>query len=92
MNGHGQMEVHYINTGFPYTVTESFMNFFEGLTHVPAHYGNAVPMHDQVFHYLPLSKFKYVASGCSCVWQWLALSGTLVIFMLRMDGGRGLPC
>lgn len=49
MNANGQMEVHYINTGCPYTVTESFMNFFEGLTHVPVNYGHAVPMHDQVY-------------------------------------------
>jgi E3 ubiquitin-protein ligase BIG BROTHER-like protein len=49
MNGNGQMEVHYINTGFPYTITESFMNFFDDLTHVPVNYGHAVPMHDQVF-------------------------------------------
>ena len=31
------MEVHYINTGFPYTVAESFMNFFEDLT-MEVHY------------------------------------------------------
>lgn len=43
------MEVHYVDTGFPYTVTESFMDFFEGLHQhqVPA-YGNAVPLLDQV--------------------------------------------
>ena len=35
MNGNRQMEVHYIDIGFPYTATESFMDFFEGLTHVP---------------------------------------------------------
>ncbi|PIA48515.1 hypothetical protein AQUCO_01400832v1 [Aquilegia coerulea] len=33
MNGNRQVELHYINTGFPYTVTESFMNLFEGLTY-----------------------------------------------------------
>ena len=42
------MEVHYINTGFPYTVTESFMDFFEGLTHAPVHYAHAGHMLDQV--------------------------------------------
>lgn len=50
MNEDRQMEVHYIDTGFPYTTTESFMDFFEGLHHhqVPA-YGNAGPLLDQVF-------------------------------------------
>ncbi|KAL5719623.1 RING-type E3 ubiquitin transferase [Ranunculus cassubicifolius] len=33
MSGGRQVELHYINTGFPYTVTESFMNLFEGLTY-----------------------------------------------------------
>lgn len=47
MNGNGQMEVHYIDTGFPYTATESFMDFFEGLTHAPVNYGHAMPVHDQ---------------------------------------------
>jgi len=49
MNGNRQMEVHYINTGFPYTTTESFMDFFEGLTHAPVNYAHTGPMHDQVF-------------------------------------------
>lgn len=48
MNDNRQMEVHYIDTGFPYTVTESFMDFFEGLTHVPVNYTHAGPMTDQV--------------------------------------------
>lgn len=56
MNANGQMEVHYINTGCPYTVTESFMNFFEGLTHMPVNYGHAVPMHDQVYFFFFLKK------------------------------------
>lgn len=47
MNGNGQMDVHYIDTDFPYTPTESFMDFFGGVTHVPMNYGHAMPMHDQ---------------------------------------------
>ena len=49
MNGNRQMEMHYIDTGFPYTATESFMDFFEGLTHVPLNYSHSGLMHDQVF-------------------------------------------
>ncbi|XP_008461282.1 E3 ubiquitin-protein ligase BIG BROTHER [Cucumis melo] len=48
MNEDRQMELHYMDTGFPYTNTESFMDFFQGLHQhqVPA-YGNAVPLLDQ---------------------------------------------
>lgn len=65
MNANGQMEVHYINTGCPYTVTESFMNFFEGLTHVPVNYGHAVPMHDQesVYWSMNMHSYKFGLSG-----------------------------
>ncbi|GMY22416.1 E3 ubiquitin-protein ligase BIG BROTHER-like [Fagus crenata] len=65
MNGNGQMEVHYINTGFPYTVAESFMNFFEDLTHVPMNYGHAVPMHDQESAYwsMNMHSYKFGVSG-----------------------------
>lgn len=57
MNGNRQMEVHYIDTGFPYTATESFMDFFEGLTHVPLSYAH-IPghVHDQV---LLIYTYKY---------------------------------
>lgn len=48
MNGNTQMEVHYIDTGFPYTATESFMDFFEGLT---LNYTHSELMHDQVFFF-----------------------------------------
>lgn len=56
MNGNRQMEVHYINTGFPYTITESFMDFFEGLGHVPVNYAQAEAMHNQV---LLISNYAY---------------------------------
>lgn len=51
------MEVHYIDTGFPYTPTESFMDFFEGLTHAPVNYGHAMPMHDQACLVFPSRVF-----------------------------------
>ncbi|KAG7948267.1 hypothetical protein I3843_13G002400 [Carya illinoinensis] len=61
------MEVHYINTGFPYTVTESFMNFFEGLTHVPINYGHTLPTQDQESAYWSMNmnsyKFGFSAPG-----------------------------
>lgn len=45
MSGNRQVELHYINTGFPYTVTESFMNLFEGLT-----YGHADSSFPAAYH------------------------------------------
>lgn len=42
------MELHYINTGFPYTITESFMDFFEGLTYAHADFALADAFQDQV--------------------------------------------
>ncbi|KAG2668642.1 hypothetical protein I3843_14G001200 [Carya illinoinensis] len=65
MDGNGQMEVHYINTGFPYTVTESFMDFFEGLAHVPINYGHSLPIHDQESAYWStnMSSYKFGLSG-----------------------------
>ncbi|XP_050212294.1 E3 ubiquitin-protein ligase BIG BROTHER [Mercurialis annua] len=62
-----QMEVQYINTGFPYTVTESFMNLFDGATHVPLHYAHAGQMLDQVQEYaywsMNMNAYKYGFSG-----------------------------
>ncbi|XP_044492492.1 E3 ubiquitin-protein ligase BIG BROTHER [Mangifera indica] len=65
MNGNRQMEVHYIDTGFPYTVTESFMDFFEGLTHVPVNYPQAAPIHDQENTYwsMSMNPYKFGFSG-----------------------------
>lgn len=74
MNANGQMEVHYINTGCPYTVTESFMNFFEGLTHMPVNYGHAVPMHDQVYFFFFLKNPP--------IWIFIYLICPITLFML----------
>ncbi|KAK6933782.1 Zinc finger, RING-type [Dillenia turbinata] len=54
-----QMEVHYINTGYPYTVTESFMDFFEGLSHVPLNYAYPPPIHDQESMYWSMNSNSY---------------------------------
>lgn len=59
MNGNGQMEVHYINTGCPYTATESFMDFFEGLTHPHANYAHAGLMQDQETAYWAMNMNSY---------------------------------
>ncbi|KAL5543399.1 hypothetical protein UlMin_007183 [Ulmus minor] len=59
MNGNSQMEVHYIDTGFPYTTTESFMDFFEGLTHVPVGYAHPGPLLDQESLYWSMNMNAY---------------------------------
>ncbi|XP_048232157.1 E3 ubiquitin-protein ligase BIG BROTHER isoform X2 [Ricinus communis] len=67
MNENRQMEVHYINTGFPYTVTESFLDFFEGLSHVPVHYAHTGQVLDQVqenaYWSMNMNAYKYGFSG-----------------------------
>lgn len=51
MNDNRQVEVHYINTGFPYTVTESFMDLFEGLTYTHTDFALAGALHEQVIFF-----------------------------------------
>ncbi|WCJ18948.1 RING/U-box superfamily protein [Euphorbia peplus] len=67
MSGNRQMEVHYVNTGFPYTENESFMDFFEGLGHVPLHYADPGPIHDQIqenaYWSTNMNAYKYGFSG-----------------------------
>ncbi|MQL83809.1 hypothetical protein Taro_016295, partial [Colocasia esculenta] len=61
-----QMEVHYINTGFPYTVTESFMDLFEGLTYAQADAALSGVLHDQGSSYWPIMhthSYKYGVSN-----------------------------
>jgi E3 ubiquitin-protein ligase BIG BROTHER and related proteins len=54
MSGNRQMEIHYIDTGFPYTITESFMDLFEGLTYAESSVGHSDP-----FHYQVVEKFSF---------------------------------
>ncbi|KAG6792911.1 hypothetical protein POTOM_002074 [Populus tomentosa] len=65
MNGNRQMEVHYMNTDFPYTTTESFMDFFEAVTHAPVNYAHNGPMHDQDNAYwsMNMNGYKFGFSG-----------------------------
>lgn len=60
-NGNRHMEVHYLNTGFQYTVPESFMDFFDGISHQTAHFPHSNPIHDQEHAYwsMNMSSYKY---------------------------------
>ncbi|KAF8369541.1 hypothetical protein HHK36_019818 [Tetracentron sinense] len=61
MNWTQQMEVRYINTGFPYTITESLMGLFEGLAYTQADFTLAEAMHDQESSYwsMHMSAYKF---------------------------------
>uniref|UniRef100_A0A0D6QX09 RING-type domain-containing protein n=1 Tax=Araucaria cunninghamii TaxID=56994 RepID=A0A0D6QX09_ARACU len=58
MNRNQQLEVHYINTGFPYTVTDSFMDLFEGLNYVQADFALAEALQDQESAYWSLQTYS----------------------------------
>ncbi|KAJ9558372.1 hypothetical protein OSB04_012986 [Centaurea solstitialis] len=64
-NGNRQMEVHYANTGFPYTATESFMDFFDGISHQPIHYAHSAPMHDQKISIRKPTGFDWIGLDCT---------------------------
>ncbi|GMH20607.1 hypothetical protein Nepgr_022448 [Nepenthes gracilis] len=57
MNGNQQTELQYIYTGYPYTVTESFMSFFD--QHAPEHYIYPGPIHDQGSAYWSMNMNSY---------------------------------
>lgn len=59
------MELHYVDTGFPYAVTETFMDFFQGLTHAPVNYAHSGPMLDQesVYWSMHMNPYKFSMSG-----------------------------
>ncbi|XP_038722518.1 E3 ubiquitin-protein ligase BIG BROTHER-like isoform X2 [Tripterygium wilfordii] len=65
MNGSRQMEVHYIDNGCPYIVTESFVDFFEDLTHLPPYYSPTGPIVDQENGYWStnVNAYKFELSG-----------------------------
>ncbi|KAK7243582.1 hypothetical protein RIF29_38387 [Crotalaria pallida] len=61
MNDGRQMEMHYIDT-----VTESFMNFFEGITHVPmnyAHAGSIMPDQESANWSMNMNPYKFGLPG-----------------------------
>nr|CAB3496928.1 unnamed protein product [Digitaria exilis] len=70
------MELHYINTGFPYTVTESFMDFFEGLTYAHADFALTDGFQDQVVWQDNIDPDNMTYEYISC----LILSSTITWF------------
>lgn len=52
MNGDEQIEVHYMDNGYSYPVSEGYVDFFGGAPAAPLNYLNFAPMLDQVNLYV----------------------------------------
>uniref|UniRef100_A0A3B6JL01 RING-type domain-containing protein n=1 Tax=Triticum aestivum TaxID=4565 RepID=A0A3B6JL01_WHEAT len=90
MNGSRQMELHYINTGYPYTITESFMDFFEGLTYAQADFALADAFQDQANPYwtmMQTNSYKYGYSGAGNYYSYGHVYD-MNDYMHRADSGR----
>uniref|UniRef100_A0A0D9VQ40 RING-type domain-containing protein n=1 Tax=Leersia perrieri TaxID=77586 RepID=A0A0D9VQ40_9ORYZ len=90
MNGSRQMELHYTNTGFPYIFTESFMDFFEGVTYAHADFAMADSFHDQANPYWAMmhtNSYKYGYSGAGNYYNYGPVYD-MNDYMHRADGGR----
>lgn len=48
MNENEQIEVHYMDNGYSYPVSEGYVDFFGGAPTPPSNYLNFAPMLDQV--------------------------------------------
>ncbi|PAN13256.1 hypothetical protein PAHAL_2G323700 [Panicum hallii] len=90
MNSSRQMELHYINTGFPYTVTESFMDFFEGLTYAHADFALTDGFQDQGHPYWAMMHTNSYKYGYSAPGNYYSYAHVYDIddYMHRADGGR----
>ncbi|XP_010936603.1 E3 ubiquitin-protein ligase BIG BROTHER [Elaeis guineensis] len=93
MNTNRQMEVHYINTGFPYTVTESFMDLFEGLSYAQADVAFAEAFQDQGNPYWSMmhtNLYKYGLSGSGINNSYYSFDHAYEIndYTPGLDGGR----
>lgn len=59
------MDVHYMNTGFPYNPSETFMGFFEGLAHAPVHYPQVESFPEQVIPFSSVLNLSWM-EGILC--------------------------
>ncbi|KAK3150623.1 hypothetical protein QOZ80_3AG0235590 [Eleusine coracana subsp. coracana] len=84
------MELHYINTGFPYAVTESFMDFFEGLTYAHGDFTLTDAFQDQANPYWSMmhtNSYKYAYSGAGNYYSYANVY-EVDDYMRRADVGR----
>ncbi|KAJ3671763.1 hypothetical protein LUZ60_007842 [Juncus effusus] len=96
MNGNRQAEIHYINTGFPYTVTESFMDLFEGLSYDQSNFsqpfidqGNS---NNQYWSTMQSNTYKYTYSGEETTNLYCSFDPVYDIneYIHRLNEGRGI--
>ncbi|GFP95536.1 E3 ubiquitin ligase big brother [Phtheirospermum japonicum] len=64
-NQQQQVEVHYMDNGYNYPASESFMGFFGGVAAAPYQYSNMAPVHEQESQYwsMHMNSYKYGVSG-----------------------------
>ncbi|KAH6824602.1 RING/U-box superfamily protein [Perilla frutescens var. hirtella] len=65
MNENEQLELHYMDGGYSYPVSEGFVDFFGDAPTAPLNYLNLGPMHDQesVYWSMHMNSYKYGQSG-----------------------------
>lgn len=94
MNGNRQIEAHYTSTGFPYAITESFMDLFEGLSYTQADMFLTEALLDQGNSYWSMmnaNSYKYGFSGSiGNSYYSFSQSYDLSDYTSRLDEGRRL--
>ncbi|GMH30649.1 hypothetical protein Nepgr_032492 [Nepenthes gracilis] len=78
MNGNQQMQLQYINPGgHPYTVGESFMDFFQSNSHFPEQCVYPISQHDQESAYwsVNMNSYGYELSGLGSNFNYGSLEG-----------------
>ncbi|KAG0455592.1 hypothetical protein HPP92_024884 [Vanilla planifolia] len=92
MNSNRQAEVQYINNGFPYTTSESFMDLFEGLSYAQADMFLSGALQDQGNPYWPMmhaNSYKYgFSSSIGSSYYSIGQLYELNEYAPRSDGGR----
>ncbi|XAR54354.1 hypothetical protein NMG60_11029438 [Bertholletia excelsa] len=73
MNGSQEMEVHYMNTGFPYSVAGSYVDIFDGIAHAPVHHSHFGSLHEQENPYWLMNvnsyKFGFPGQGSASYYE-----------------------
>lgn len=94
MKGNRRIEIHYLSTGFEYTITENFMDLFDGLSYAHTEMFLAEALQDQGNSYwsmMQANPYKYGFSGSigNSYYNFSQLYD-LNEYALRVDGGRRL--
>ncbi|KAL8500794.1 hypothetical protein ACS0TY_020394 [Phlomoides rotata] len=65
MNENEQLEVHYMDSGYSYPVSEGYIDFFDSVSAAPSNYVNLGPMHHEESAYwsMHMNSYRYGLSG-----------------------------